>query len=462
MPQLLPPVVILAAGQGHRLLERSGGMPKPLTPVLGVPLLERTVRSCQAAGLTEGLVVVGYRHEVLQAEVDRLAERYAMTLQVVHNPVWQEGNGTSALAVAPYLARPFVLMMCDHVFTPTMLQPLLAAEDDTDICRLAVDRRTTSIFDLPDATKVCLDGQRITAIGKDLRIFDAIDTGFFLCRPRLFQALEHARAQGDSSLSGGMRRLIQQEALQAVDIGTHWWSDVDTPASLVYTERMLQAGLDTAPAPVAHAEAIAYLRAADPIMQQIIAHCGPCTLQPHGLEPFVMLCRSIIYQQLSGKAAGTIMARFLELYAPAFPTPQGVLQSSEDTLRSIGLSRQKLAYLYDLATKVHQGTLQLNTLPSQGDADVIAYLTQVKGIGRWTAEMFLMFALGRLDVFPVDDLGIRKAIQRAYGYKSLPAPVTMQRHARKWTPYRSIATWYLWRSLDVTALPFQETPAPEA
>ena len=171
-----------------------------------------------------------------------------------------------------------------------------------------------------------------------------------------------------------------------------------------------------------------------------------------------MLCRSIVYQQLSGKAAGTIMRRFLGLYDSDTLTPEALLRTTDDTLRSIGLSRQKIAYLKDLATKVQDGALQLALLSMHSDVEVMHQLMGVKGIGRWTAEMFLIFALGRLDVFPVDDLGIRKAMQRAYGYKRLPAPVTMHRHARKWIPYRTIATWYLWRSLEVVATPFQETP----
>ena len=171
-----------------------------------------------------------------------------------------------------------------------------------------------------------------------------------------------------------------------------------------------------------------------------------------------MLCRSIVYQQLSGIAAGTIMARFLGLYDPDVLAPEALLRTTDDTLRGIGLSRQKIAYLKDLAAKVQDGALQLAALPMYSDDEVLHQLTRVKGIGRWTAAMFLIFALGRLDVFPVDDLGIRKAIQHVYGYKRLPAPVTMQRHARKWIPYRTIATWYLWRSLDVAATPFQETP----
>ena len=238
------PAVILAAGQGHRLLESSGGVPKPLIPVLGVPLLERTLLSCRAAGITEVFVVVGYRQELLQPAIAAWARRYDMALHVVQNPVWVEGNGTSALAVAPYLGQAFFLLMCDHVFTPAMLGELLAAEDGTEVCRLAVDRRIEAIFDLPDATKVRLDGPMITAIGKDIVPFDAIDTGLFLCRPFLFNALERARAAGDSSLSGGMRQLLTTGQLRAVDIGTHFWSDVDTPASLAYTERALMARLE--------------------------------------------------------------------------------------------------------------------------------------------------------------------------------------------------------------------------
>ncbi len=181
--------------------------------------------------------------------------------------------------------------------------------------------------------------------------------------------------------------------------------------------------------PLEHAVAVAHLQHADPVLGQIITRCGPCTLQPRDLEPFVMLCRSMVYQQLSGKAAGTIMQRFLGLYEPDALTPAVLLQTTADTLRGIGLSRQKIAYLHDLAGKVQDGTLRLAALPTYSDVEVIRQLTYVKGIGRWTAEMFLIFA-----------------------------PVTMQRHARKWVPYRTIATWYLWRSLDAAAAPFQDTP----
>jgi choline kinase len=234
-------VVILAAGQGHRLLERSQGVPKPLVPVLGLSLLERTVRACREAGITQGYVVVGYRQEQMQAPLALYARRYGMDLQAVSHPQWLEGNGTSALAVAPYVLGPFFLVMCDHVFDPDILRALQRADDGSAVCRLGVDHRIDTVFDLDDATKVKLQGTAITAIGKDLSRFDAIDTGLFLCRPMVFEALVQARAAGDGSLSGGMRRLIAAGTLQAVDTGSRMWSDVDTPASLVYTEQLLLA-----------------------------------------------------------------------------------------------------------------------------------------------------------------------------------------------------------------------------
>jgi 3-methyladenine DNA glycosylase/8-oxoguanine DNA glycosylase len=191
---------------------------------------------------------------------------------------------------------------------------------------------------------------------------------------------------------------------------------------------------------------IAYLQQADPVLSHLIMRCGPYTLQPQNADPFVMLCRAIVTQQLSGIAAASIMARLSARYVPL--TPEAVLHTANETLRHIGLSRQKIASLKDLASKVQDGSLPLAMLSTYSDAEVIQQLTQVRGIGRWTAEMYLIFALGRPDVFPVHDLGIRKAIQSVYGYKRLPAPITMQRHARKWIPYRTVATWYLWRSLD--------------
>ena len=194
--------------------------------------------------------------------------------------------------------------------------------------------------------------------------------------------------------------------------------------------------------------AIAHLRKADPVMGELMARSGPCTLEPGSTDAFLTLCQSIVSQQLSSRAAGTIIERLQALFDSGLPTPEGILELPDETLRALGLSRQKQASLKDLSLKTIEGSLQLGQLAGLSDEEVTRQLTQVRGIGVWTAEMFLIFSLGRLDVFPVGDLGIRKAIQRLYGYKKLPAAVTMHRHARKWVPYRTIGSWYLWHSYD--------------
>ena len=194
--------------------------------------------------------------------------------------------------------------------------------------------------------------------------------------------------------------------------------------------------------------AIAHLSKADPIMGDLMARSGPCTLEPGCTDAFLTICQSIIAQQLSSRAAGTIFERLQALFHPGLATPEGILALPDETLRGLGLSRQKLASLRDLSAKTIDGSLQLSELAALGDEEVTRQLTQVRGIGVWTAEMFLIFFLGRLDVFPVSDLGIRRAIQRLYGYKKMPAVITMQRHARKWAPYRTVGSWYLWHSYD--------------
>jgi choline kinase len=241
------PAVILAAGRGQRLHEGVAGELKPLTSLLGLTLLERVTLACQAAGVTHCYVVVGYGKERLLPFITALAPRYSMHLQAVYNPCWQEGNGTSALAAEPYLLGPFLLLMCDHIFDLAILQRLIAAGRGAETCLLAVDSRIDQVFDRDDATKVRLDGRTITAIGKDLIAFEAIDTGLFYCHPMLFSALRQARAAGDSSLSGGIRRLIATHQVLAVPIGNHFWIDVDTAESLVYAEQRLLSSLRTAP-----------------------------------------------------------------------------------------------------------------------------------------------------------------------------------------------------------------------
>ena len=192
------------------------------------------------------------------------------------------------------------------------------------------------------------------------------------------------------------------------------------------------------------------LALADAAMARIIDKIGPCQLRMTWRSHyFRALVEAIIYQQLSGKAAGTILRRFRELYpSHRFPTPEQVLKTPMARLRSAGLSRQKISYLKDLSARVVDGSFPLRRIAAMQNHEVATHLTQVKGIGSWTAEMFLIFCLGRADVLSPTDLGIRKAVQKAYAYKSLPSPRTVERHGEKWKPYRSVACWYLWASVD--------------
>jgi DNA-3-methyladenine glycosylase II len=196
-------------------------------------------------------------------------------------------------------------------------------------------------------------------------------------------------------------------------------------------------------------KAVLHLRKSDPVMARLIAEIGPCRYEVKNFGThFDALCRSIIYQQLSTKAAGTIHGRFLALFPDERPSPDALLALPEETLRGVGLSRQKLNYLRDLAARVHRGELPLDHLDELPDAEIIEYLVQVKGIGVWTAQMFLMFRLGRLDVLPDLDLGIRNAIKRAYRVRGVPNAKRIAKIGAPWRPYASVACWYLWRSLD--------------
>jgi len=187
----------------------------------------------------------------------------------------------------------------------------------------------------------------------------------------------------------------------------------------------------------------------DPVMASIIEQVGRCGLVRSKREdPFIAIVEAIIWQQLSGKAARTIYERFLKLFPGGRPTPAAILAMPDEPMRAAGLSRGKVAYLRDLARKVTDGTVHLESLETMTDADVIATMTQVKGIGRWSAEMFLMFRLQRADVLPVGDLGIVKAMQRHYRLRKTPTPERMLKIAEQWRPYRSVASWYLWATLD--------------
>jgi DNA-3-methyladenine glycosylase II len=198
-----------------------------------------------------------------------------------------------------------------------------------------------------------------------------------------------------------------------------------------------------------HRKAVNHLKRADPILASVIASVGVCRFapRPEG-TPFEALVRAIVYQQLSGKAAGTIHGRLVALFPGSVPEPVALLAISDERLRAAGLSRQKIAYLRDLATKVTTGALPLDHVDRVADDELIEYLVQVKGIGRWTAHMFLIFRLGRPNVLPDLDLGIQNAIKRAYRLRKHPAPARVKQIGAKWAPHATIAAWYLWRSLD--------------
>jgi 3-methyladenine DNA glycosylase/8-oxoguanine DNA glycosylase len=193
-------------------------------------------------------------------------------------------------------------------------------------------------------------------------------------------------------------------------------------------------------------KALAHLRRQDPKLAAIMARVGRCTLQPRP-DPFVVLARSIVSQLISTKAAATIYGRIEEALHPRPVNPANVLELTTEQLRSAGLSRAKAAALHDLAAKASDGTVMLDKLDALEDAAIIAQLIQVKGIGRWTAEMFLIFGLGRPDVLPVDDLGLRVGVQRMDRLAEPPPPKVVRQRGAAWAPFRSIATWYLWQSL---------------
>jgi DNA-3-methyladenine glycosylase II len=194
-------------------------------------------------------------------------------------------------------------------------------------------------------------------------------------------------------------------------------------------------------------KAINHLKKSDPILRAIIERVGPCRME-FGVPQFSSLAEAIVYQQLNGKAAVVIFNRFASLAGEPV-TPEGILKLSDEQLRSVGLSKQKSSYLKDLATKTLDGLLNFAQLPEMTDEEVIEHLTQVKGVGVWTAHMFLIFSLRRPNVLPTGDYGVQVAIRKHYKKRKLPKPKDMEKIARLWEPYRSVACWYMWRSLDI-------------
>ena len=220
-------------------------------------------------------------------------------------------------------------------------------------------------------------------------------------------------------------------------------------------------------------KAILHLKKCDPVMRGVIARIGPCRIT-YSEPVFHSLAEAIVYQQLNGKAAETIFKRFTLLSGDPV-TPAGILKLTPDQLRSVGLSKQKSAYLIDMAERAERGELDFSRLPEMSDDEVIEHLTQVKGVGVWTAHMFLMFTLRRPNILPVGDFGVRMAMYQHYldrrartsaakngsGQRKgkpkkvkikLPTPEQMEKIAKRWEPYRSVACWYLWQSLDTKTM----------
>jgi DNA-3-methyladenine glycosylase II len=193
----------------------------------------------------------------------------------------------------------------------------------------------------------------------------------------------------------------------------------------------------------------------DPVMSLLIEKVGLIRLRPRRLSPFQSLTQAIIHQQLSGKAAGTILERFKRLFPDhEFPTPSQVAKSSVERLRTAGLSRPKAAYIIDLAMRCNAGLIpSVSDCDPLKDEEIIATLTAIKGIGRWTVEMFLIFNLGRPDVLPVHDLGVRRGFQIAYRKRSMPTPEQLTKHGGRWAPHRTHAARYLWRAADSAVNP---------
>jgi len=225
--------VILAAGNGSRLVSRSAGKPKPLMELHGVPLLEHVMLAAQEAGVTDFTIVIGYCGDAIRRWVDKRTFA-GISVSFVENTEYHKNNGISLLKARTEVHGPFLLLMSDHIFEASTSKALLKQPLGDGEVILAVDPNLDEIFDLDDVTKVKRDGDHIVAIGKELVDYDAYDTGMFLCSPKVFDALEAAKKDGNCSLSDGMRRLGEAGKFRAFDIGDARWHDVDTPEALAY------------------------------------------------------------------------------------------------------------------------------------------------------------------------------------------------------------------------------------
>ena len=235
MPKIAD-AVILMAGSGSRL---QASVPKPLVPIAGRPLISHIIDHLFRAGVRKAHVVVGYESDRLLAGLEPLIPE-GMQLHPIENPLWQKQNGISLLSADGQVNTPFVLTMADHLFEAAALNTLLQ-NAERDSLNLAIDRKIESIFDLDDAMKVQTENGFVTAIGKSLTRYDAIDTGLFVCPSAIFSYLKAARKDDDCSLADGVRLMAQDQKVRAIDIGDGWWQDVDTDAMFARAEEELSA-----------------------------------------------------------------------------------------------------------------------------------------------------------------------------------------------------------------------------
>jgi len=227
--------LILAAGNGSRIASVSRGVPKPLVPLCGVPLLEHVMMSSQQAGIEKFVIVAGYRADLIRSWLSTRSH-IGTSVTLIENLQYHKANGVSALAAKEEFHDPFLLLMADHIFEPKTAKGLGQQPLADDEVILAVDHKVDRVFDLDDATKVKCEADHIVDIGKDLARYDALDTGMFLCSPALFHKLESAKRDGSCSLSDGMRQLAREQKLRAFDIGDAHWQDVDSPEALAHAE----------------------------------------------------------------------------------------------------------------------------------------------------------------------------------------------------------------------------------
>jgi DNA-3-methyladenine glycosylase II len=202
------------------------------------------------------------------------------------------------------------------------------------------------------------------------------------------------------------------------------------------------------------AKTVAHLSKSDKVLAKLMKRIGPITLKPLTRQPpYEALVESVVYQQLTGKAAATIFGRVKALYPKSrFPRPEELLDTPEDTLRQAGLSRAKTAALKDIALKTVAGVVPTSrTIARMPDAEIIERLTTIRGVGPWTVDMVLIFKLGRPDILPATDYGVRKGFAQTYQWAELPTPKELLAEGERWRPYRTTAAWYLWRSLDAAS-----------